>query len=173
MKTDFSIKTKNNIMIRRLIILISFCAVMFSCTKPAADSCNYTESTIVVPTAEMANLQAYVAANRPTAVLHPGGFYYEIVAAGTGTVTPQVCSNVRVKYTGYLSNGTKFDENLTGMTFKLGQLIVGWQRGLPLIKSGGTIYLYLPPSLGYGNNAVGIIPANSILVFSVELMDVQ
>ena len=159
-------------MIRRLIILISFCAVMFSCTKPAADSCNYTASTIVVPTSEMTNLQAWVAANKPAAILHPGGFYYEIPAAGTGTVTPQICSDVRVKYTGFLTTGFKFDEELTGITFRLGQLIVGWQRGLPLIKKGGTIYLYLPPSLGYGNTAVGSIPANSILIFSVELVDV-
>jgi FKBP-type peptidyl-prolyl cis-trans isomerase FkpA len=121
----------------------------------------------------MATVQAYVTANRPTAILHPGGFYYEIIAAGTGTVTPQICSDVRVKYAGYLTTGFKFDEELTGITFRLGQLIVGWQRGLPLIKKGGTIYLYLPPSLGYGANAVGSIPANSILVFSVELVDVQ
>ena len=146
---------------------------MLSCNKPAADSCNYTASGVVVPASEMSSLQAYVAANRPTAVLHPGGFYYEIIAAGTGTVTPQICSNVRVKYTGYLTTGFKFDEELTGITFKLGQLIVGWQRGLPLIKTGGTIYLYLPPSLGYGSSTVGSIPGNSILIFSIELLDVQ
>ena len=160
-------------MIRSLIILFSFCAVMLSCKKPAADSCNFTASSVVVPASEMASLQTYVAANRPTATLHPGGFYYEIVAAGTGTVTPAICSTVRVKYTGYLTTGFKFDEELVGINFTLGQLIAGWQRGLPLIKSGGTIYLYLPPSLGYGSSAVGSIPANSILTFSIELLSVQ
>ncbi len=159
-------------MIRTLIVLISFCTVMLSCKKSSSD-CNFTASGVVVPPSEMTNLQAWVAANKPAALLHPGGFYYEIIAAGTGTVTPQICSNVKVKYAGYLTNGTKFDEELTGITFKLGQLIVGWQRGLPLIKAGGTIYLYLPPSLGYGNTAVGVIPANSILIFSIDLMDVQ
>jgi FKBP-type peptidyl-prolyl cis-trans isomerase FkpA len=121
----------------------------------------------------MTNLQAYVAANHPAATLHSGGFYYEIVAAGTGTVTPELCSYVNVKYAGYLTNGTKFDENTTGTTFKLGQLIVGWQRGLPLIRAGGSINLYLPPSLGYGSSTVGSIPANSILVFNIQLLDVQ
>ncbi|MBK6379459.1 MAG: FKBP-type peptidyl-prolyl cis-trans isomerase [Chitinophagaceae bacterium] len=159
-------------MIRRLIILVSFCGVMLSCKKSDTNNCNFTESTVVVPASEMTSLAAYVAANRPTAVLHPGGFYYEIIAAGTGTVTPQICSDVRVKYAGYLTTGFKFDEELTGITFRLGQLIVGWQRGLPLIKKGGTINLYLPPSLGYGASAVGSIPANSILIFSVELVDV-
>lgn len=160
-------------MIRRLIILISFCAVMLSCNKPAADSCNYTASGVVVPASEMTALQAYVATRLTMPVLHPGGFYYEIQAAGTGTVTPAICTNVKVKYAGYLTNGTKFDEELVGITFKLGQLIVGWQRGLPLIKKGGSITLFLPPSLGYGSSAVGSIPANSILIFTIDLLDLE
>ena len=160
-------------MIRSLIILISFCAVMLSCKKADTNSCNFTASTVVVPASEMTSLQTYVAANRPAAILHPSGFYYEIMAAGTGTVTPAICSNVKVTYAGYLTNGTKFDEELVGITFKLGQLIVGWQRGLPLIKKGGNINLYLPPSLGYGNTTVGSIPANSILLFSIQLLDVE
>ena len=160
-------------MIWRLIILVSFCIVQISCKKSSDDSCNHTVSGIVVPASEMTSLQSYVSANYPAAVLHPGGFYYEIIATGNGTVTPAICSNVRVTYAGYLTNGTKFDEELVGITFKLGQLIVGWQRGLPLIKKGGSINLYLPPSLGYGNSAVGSIPANSILRFSIQLLDVQ
>lgn len=158
-------------MIRRLLLLFSFSLVFFSCKK-STPGCSFTASTVVVPTSEMTNLQAWVVANKPTAILHPGGFYYEIIAAGTGTVTPEICSNIRVKYAGYLTNGTKFDEELVGITFKLGELIAGWQRGLPLIKAGGTVYLYLPPSLGYGSNAVGSIPANSILIFSINLLDV-
>ena len=160
-------------MIWRLIILVSFCIVQISCKKSSDNDCNFSVSNVVVPASEMTSLQSYVSANYPAAILHPGGFYYEIMAAGTGTVTPAICSNVRVTYAGYLTNGTKFDEELVGITFKLGQLIVGWQRGLPLIKKGGSINLYLPPSLGYGNSAVGSIPANSILRFSIQLLDVQ
>jgi FKBP-type peptidyl-prolyl cis-trans isomerase FkpA len=61
----------------------------------------------------------------------------------------------------------------------LGQLIIGWQKGLPLIKSGGSITLFIPPSLGYGNqdirNSSGavIIPANSNLKFTIDLVSVQ
>ena len=160
-------------MIWRLIILVSFCIVQISCKKSSDNDCNFSVSNVVVPASEMTSLQSYVSANYPAAILHPGGFYYEIIAAGTGTVTPAICSNVRVTYAGYLTNGTKFDEELVGITFKLGQLIVGWQRGLPLIKKGGSINLYLPPSLGYGSVAVGSIPANSILRFSIQLLDVQ
>ncbi len=162
-------------MITRLIILFSFSIVLVSCLKSNDDiqGCTYTESGLIAPASEIATLQAYVTANSPLAIQHPSGFFYEIFAPGTGAVTPGVCSNVRVTYVGYLTNGFKFDENTTGTTFTLGQLIVGWQKGLPLIKKGGSINLYLPPSLGYGSTATQTIPANSILRFSIQLLDVQ
>lgn len=161
-------------MIFRLIILFSFCIAMVSCKKSTDNvGCTLTESGLVAPASEIAILQAYVAATYPAAIQHPSGFFYEIILPGTGTVTPAVCSNVTVKYAGYLTSGLKFDENITGTTFLLGKLIVGWQKGIPLIKKGGSINLYLPPSLGYGNNTVGSIPANSYLVFNIQLLDVQ
>jgi FKBP-type peptidyl-prolyl cis-trans isomerase FkpA len=163
-------------MFSRLLILFSFCVFLSACSKSSDPGCTYTESTVVVPASEMTNLQAWVAANRPAAVLHPGGFYYEINAAGAGTVTPTVCSNITVKYAGYLTNGFKFtsvNEETVASTFTLGGLITGWQRGIPLIKPGGSINLYLPPSLGYGANASSSIPANSILLFTVQLISVQ
>ncbi len=162
-------------MITRLIFLFSFSFLMISCNKSdsSGGGCPYTESSLVVPAAEMTNLQAYVAAQRPNAILHPGGFYYEIFASGAGTVTPGVCTRTTVTYAGYLTNGFKFDEAITAVTFDLGRLILGWQRGLPLIKKGGSMNLYLPPSLGYGANVSGNIPANSITIFAIQLVDVQ
>jgi FKBP-type peptidyl-prolyl cis-trans isomerase FkpA len=161
-------------MFSRLFFLFSFCIVLASCVKSEdPNKCTYTESTIVVPASEITTLQTYINASHPAAIQHPGGFYYEITTAGTGTVAPAVCSNVTVQYAGYLTNGFKFDESTTPVTFALGRLIVGWQRGLPLIKAGGAITLYLPPSLGYGSNAAGSIPANSITVFTIQLSAVQ
>ena len=163
-------------MIRRLLTFFTCCVVLSSCNKANPSGCGFNESGIMVPGSEMTSLQAYIAANHPTATLHSGGFYYEIVAAGTGTVTPGICSGVTVKYAGYLTSGFKFTtaaEENTESTYALGELIVGWQRGLPLIKAGGTINLYLPPSLGYGSNAVPGIPANSILIFVIQLTAVQ
>jgi FKBP-type peptidyl-prolyl cis-trans isomerase FkpA len=163
-------------MFSRLLILFSISLFVYSCNKSSDPGCTFTESTLVVPASELASLQAWVSTNRPTAILHPGGFYYEINAAGTGTVTPSVCSAVTVKYVGYLSTGVKFTsatEETVPSTFNLGGLILGWQRGLPLIKAGGSINLYLPPSLGYGANAAGTIPPNSILLFTIQLTAVQ
>lgn len=156
-----------------LIALVAFLFISAGCKKSSEDTgCGYAESTLVAPASEIATLQAYITANHPAAIQHPSGFFYEIMAPGSG-VTPTVCSTIMVKYSGYLTNGTKFDENLNGAVFILGQLIPGWQKGIPLIKKTGTINLYIPPSLGYGSQATGSIPANSILVFVIQLMDVQ
>jgi peptidylprolyl isomerase len=88
-------------------------------------------------------------------------------------------SCLTVQYYGTLaSNGTLFDEDFTkatGFEFQLGagQVIKGWDQGLVGMKVGGMRRLVIPPSLGYGNTAQGIIPANSTLVFVVKLLNVQ
>jgi FKBP-type peptidyl-prolyl cis-trans isomerase FkpA len=101
------------------------------------------------------------------------GFYYQILTPGTGA-TPTPTSKVTVFYKGTLTNGAVFDQtNANPVSFGLNQLILGWQYGIPLIKAGGRIMLYLPPSLGYGAQTVGSIPANSVLIFDITLQGVQ
>lgn len=103
----------------------------------------------------------------------PRGFYYKIVVPGTGA-TPAATSRVTVLYAGKLTNGTVFDQSgPNAVTFTLNQLILGWQYGLPLIKAGGRILLYLPPQLGYGSQGAGSIPPNSNLVFDITLEGVR
>jgi FKBP-type peptidyl-prolyl cis-trans isomerase len=86
---------------------------------------------------------------------------------------------VTVHYVGTLTNGTKFDSSRdrgTPFSFVLGagKVIQGWEQGIPTMKVGGKRKLVIPPSLGYGNRAVSDkIPANSTLVFEVELLNVQ
>ncbi len=160
-------------MFKKLLFIVPLVILfMAGCKKSSSNGCQFTESTLVAPAAEIANLQTYITANHPAAIQHSSGIFYEIVTPGTGA-TASICSSVGVRYAGYLTNGSKFDESTTTITFPLGQLIVGWQKGIPLIKSGGSINLYIPPSLGYGNRAVGTIPANSNLVFVIQLDAVQ
>lgn len=151
-------------------------AICISCAKKDA-TCNYNDSTIIASAGEIANVQAYLTANSITATQHPSGFFYKITQVGTGKSISNLCSNVLVKYAGKLTNGTYFDPTTPGTTssaeFTLWQVIVGWQKGLPLITSGGKITLYIPPSLGYGSNAAGRIPPNSILIFDIELVAVS
>lgn len=85
---------------------------------------------------------------------------------------------IKVHYTGTLTNGTKFDSSVdrgTPFEFVLGahQVIEGWDKGFAGMKVGGKRKLVIPPSMGYGSQATGSIPANSTLIFDVELLDVQ
>lgn len=102
------------------------------------------------------------------------GMYYLDTVAGTGTVltgTP----TVQVRYVGFLPNGTKFDEvasSAPAVCFPLSGLINGWIVGLQGMKIQGTRRLLIPPSLGYGARANGQIPANSNLLFDVQLVGI-
>lgn len=122
---------------------------------------------------EQATMQAYATANSMTVQSHPSGMLYQIVNPGNGA-TPTLASRVSVRYTGKLMNGTIFDSRTTTPTeFTLGQVITGWQLGVPLIQKGGTIRLIIPSSLAYGCTATGPIPADAVLFFEIELVDVR
>ncbi|MBT8120784.1 MAG: FKBP-type peptidyl-prolyl cis-trans isomerase [Gammaproteobacteria bacterium] len=97
----------------------------------------------------------------------------QIVGDGEEAVAGQT---VEVHYTGWLTDGTKFDSshdrNQT-FSFKLGggQVIAGWDQGVAGMKIGGTRKLTIPPEMGYGERgAGGVIPPNATLVFKVELI---
>jgi FKBP-type peptidyl-prolyl cis-trans isomerase FkpA len=137
---------------------------VLSCKK---ESSSCPEVTIKAPDAEIATLRTYITSSGITATEDARGFFYTISVPGTGN-NPTPCSGVSVNYTGKLTNGTQFDAG-TNVSFNLSQLIIGWQEGIPLLKPGGSMTLYLPPSLAYGPAANGIIPANSILIFDIKL----
>lgn len=85
---------------------------------------------------------------------------------------------VQVHYIGRLQNGQEFDNSHkrgTPISFTLGEgeVIAGWEEGIVGMKVGGERILVVPPEYGYGNRAVGPIPAGSTLVFAVELMNVE
>jgi FKBP-type peptidyl-prolyl cis-trans isomerase FkpA len=149
---------------------------LVSCTKSndnqtTCDS-NYDPCALKAPAVEIDSVESYLSAHNITnAVKHCSGMYYVIDSAGSGK-TPGVCSYVAVKYTGLLKDSTVFANNLTGV-FYLHQLITGFKNGVGLIKEGGGITLYIPPSLAYGNQQSGNIPANSMLIFKVGLGSVQ
>ncbi|MDB5221604.1 MAG: peptidylprolyl isomerase FKBP-type [Chitinophagaceae bacterium] len=159
-------------------------AVCISCTKKD-ETCNLNDLSVTASASEVTNLETYLATAGITgAQKHPSGFYYKITQTGTGKAIVNLCSVVTVNYTGRFTNGIYFDPTTPGATsstyFRLGDVIAGWQKGLPLISSGGKITLYIPPSLGYGssdvkNQATGavIIPGNSILIFDIELVSVS
>lgn len=100
------------------------------------------------------------------------GLYYIIHKPG-GDVHPTLTSTVTVNYEGYLTDGTLFDSsNSHGgpSTFALSDVVAGWQEGLQLIGAGGKITLLIPSALGFGPVSTGKIPANSVILFNIELL---
>ena len=107
----------------------------------------------------------------------PSGLTIEDVTVGTGA-TATSGQKVKVHYTGWLTNGTKFDSSKDrGDPFEFplgaGRVIKGWDEGVQGMKIGGKRKLTIPPGLGYGARGAGnVIPPNSTLVFEVELLGV-
>ena len=161
---------------KRFFAFLSAVALLSSCSKKVDDKCQYDPCAIAAPTSEVTQLEVYLSTNSITATKHCSGMYYTIDAAGSGA-SATACSTVGVTYKGQLTNGTVFDQRTT--SFELDQVIAAWTKGVPLIKTGGKIKLYCPPSLAYGSQVVRdpvtgntVIPANSILVFEVVLNNV-
>ena len=98
----------------------------------------------------------------------------EVVGAGAEATAGSVVS---VQYTGKLDNGTVFDTSVgkAPIEFQLGQgyVIPGWEQGILGMKVGGKRLLIIPPGMAYGAQANGPIPANSTLIFEVELVGVR
>ena len=96
---------------------------------------------------------------------------------GTGS-TAGTRDGVTVHYTGWLTDGTKFDSSVDRsepFSFTIGarEDILGWDQGVAGMRVGGKRQLEIPPNLAYGSSARGSIPANSTLVFEIELLKVE
>ena len=155
--------------LKSLAVAAGLVLMLSACDKKSDKPC--PPVTTSAPAEEVSRLEQYLASANITATKDDRGFYYTIKNAGSGD-KPNACSTVKVAYKGRLTNGEEFDAS-SGVEFPLQDLIAGWQEGIPLIAPGGSITLYLPPSLAYGNAAQQGIPANSILVFEIDLLSVD
>ena len=106
------------------------------------------------------------------------GLQYIDEVVGSGP-SPEKGQKVVVHYTGKLTDGTKFDSSLDrnkpfSFTIGVGQVIKGWDEGVSTMKVGGKRKLIIPADLAYGSRgAGGVIPANAVLEFDVELLDIK
>lgn len=106
------------------------------------------------------------------------GVYYRDDVVGEGAVAG-VGSTIRVHYTGYFPDGTSFDSSRgagDGFTVEIGtgNVIPGWDDGVPGMREGGQRLLVVPPQMAYGEaGAGGVIPPHAVLVFEVELLEVE
>ena len=148
-----------------LLVIISFAG----CLKGKNEfKCNYNDCALKAPESEIQAVQDYLTAHSITATPHCSGLFYVIDDPGTGKPVT-ACGAVMATYVGKLADGTVFDDGTFEEFLPLSSLVRGWANAIPLIKEGGKIRLYIPPSLGYGNQDHGSIPANSILIFDVTL----
>ncbi|QTP56769.1 FKBP-type peptidyl-prolyl cis-trans isomerase [Billgrantia sulfidoxydans] len=113
-------------------------------------------------------------AEREEVTTTDSGLQYEVLESGDGE-SPGPSSHVEVHYEGTLVDGTVFDSSFDRgqpLSFRVDQVIEGWQEALQLMSVGDTWMLFIPPELGYGAQGQGPIGPNETLIFRVELLDV-
>ena len=150
-------------MLRKILVFSLLLASMASCKEDVTDYGPIDKKII----------EDYLTATGLTAQSSSTGLYYIIEKPG-GANHPNINSAVSVNYKGYLTDSTVFDESYSSgqpSTFALSSVIAGWQEGLQLIGVKGRIKLLVPSALGYGSAAKGTIPANSVLIFDIDLVE--
>jgi peptidylprolyl isomerase len=104
------------------------------------------------------------------------GLQYEIIQKGDGNDHPSASSKVNVHYHGMLLDGTVFDSSVDRgepISFPLNQVIRGWTEGVQLMVVGDKFRFFIPAELAYGNRATGKIKPGALLIFEVELLEIQ
>ena len=154
------------------VVCLAVAGYCVSCVKSVAGN-TAPPCDAVDPAQDSAQL-IHFAADSITLTKDTSGVYFQILDSGSG-VSPVNTSGLLVSYTGMLMNKTVFaaDSNSNLQGLQLGQLIPGWQIGLPKIKKGGHIKLLIPSAYAYGCQGSGTaIPSNSPVYFDVYLIDV-
>jgi FKBP-type peptidyl-prolyl cis-trans isomerase FkpA len=114
----------------------------------------------------------YLGDNNITATKTDTGLYY-VIDSTTNGQKPTATDNVTVRYKGYYTNGSVFDESsAAGASFNLQSVIQGWTEGIPLFPEGAKGKLFIPAHLGYGLKDYNDIPGGSVLIFDIFLIEV-
>lgn len=104
----------------------------------------------------------------------PSGLQYKVLQDGNGPV-PKTTDKVTVQYRGTLVNGTEFDSSYSRgkpESFQVDSVIKGWTEALRMMKTGSKWQVFVPAGLAYGERRFGYIPANSTLIFELELLSI-
>jgi FKBP-type peptidyl-prolyl cis-trans isomerase FkpA len=142
-----------------LLLVLTFS----SCAKHNAKKQAKTDKEIILK---------YIEDHSLTATETDSGLFYVIDNPGTGA-SCDVNSTVRASYSGYFIDDDIFEESdAAGIQFGLQNVIEGWKEGIPYFKEGGNGTLLLPSALAYGPEGKGPIPANTVLIFDVALLEV-
>lgn len=160
-------------MLKKTIAVTVAAMMLGACADKGGDA-----ETAAQSGATSANATAADIAMPADATKTESGLRYAELTPGTGA-TPAAGQTAVVHYTGWLTDGTKFDSSVDRgepFEFPLGQgmVIKGWDEGVSTMKVGGKRRLEIPADLGYGaNGAGGVIPPDATLIFDVELLDTK
>lgn len=150
-----------------IVISLAFAALASACEPRAAG----------IPDPAMNTFAPKLGIDLATMTRMPSSLYTRDLEVGGGAEAKKGQS-VAVHYTGWLPDGSEFDSSHNRgkpFSFRLGegQVIQGWDEGVAGMRVGGKRKLVIPAALGYGSRGKGPIPANSTLVFDVELLEVR
>lgn len=168
------LKNRSHLIFVTLTMAFAFAVAFSACTKKEHAPENNAAAT--AQTGNTAGTTQQAAAGQPTEPVTE--LKVNDLKPGDGVVAENG-KKVLVHYTGWLTDGKKFDSSLdrgTPLSFQLGagQVIKGWEQGVAGMKVGGKRKLTIPPQLAYGEQGAGsVIPPNSTLVFEVELLKVE
>lgn len=161
------------------VILIISMFLIFGCEKENTQTEGSSEMSESTQQEEMMSSQSGPAkVDEADYQTTDSGLKYAILKKSDGE-KPQSGQTVAVHYSGWLPDGKNFDSSYKRnkpFEFMLGQgqVIRGWDEGISLLKKGEKAQLVIPPELGYGQRGIpGVIPANSTLIFDVELVDIK
>lgn len=122
---------------------------------------------------DKAILLKYIADSSLTVDSTSSGLYYQIIDSGVG-IYPSLTSLVSINYKGYFIDGTIFDQTAgSPITGFLSGYITGWQEGVQKIRKNGIIKLLIPSALAYGESGYADIPANTVILFDIELVNIE
>jgi FKBP-type peptidyl-prolyl cis-trans isomerase len=165
-------------MSRRIAMIAALWLIAAGCQQSSRDAASTSEGAAAsqaggATTEEQAG--AGGSAGAAQEVTMPSGLVYQELVVGEGAVAEKGM-NATVHYTGWLTDGTKFDSSVDrnqpfGFPIGAGKVIKGWDEGVQGMRVGGKRKLTIPPEMGYGARGYPpVIPANSTLVFEVELL---
>lgn len=160
----------------RTVVLCAVLAVV-GCDKKAADTpdagaAQGAPAAAPASTIETTTFDPSLGVDLATMTKMPNGLYYKDLVVGTGTLA-EVGKSVTAKYAGMFPDAKGFDQGEYTFPAGGGQVIRGWDEGIPGMRVGGKRLLVIPSELGYGANGSGPIPPNAVLVFNVEVLDVK
>ncbi len=158
----------------KYILLIFTSAFLFSCTEDSTTVNRTKQEQLAL---DIVRINGYIQENNLRGFQSlDNGLHYKTLELGNQEY-PQVGDTLSVEYVGQLLNGREFDRNYTNQPFELilgsGEVIQGWELGLPYVDEEGEIILIIPSGLAYGNTSTNSIPENSVLIFRIKLLEIR